>query len=157
MATPLSPQLTETRWQRICPLLPAYAPSPRGGRPREDDRACLEGILWVLRHGARWRDLPETFPSAATCWRRLRNWERHGAWDKVWWTFLQSLTGDEVAAWAEALAARKNRPDPAEERQSRERRAFWHNAARGLDDFARGAAVNAPPAQPHYTDPAPGA
>ena len=45
--------LTEAQWARIAPLLPTRRRNPRGGRPRADDRACLEGILWVLRTGAR--------------------------------------------------------------------------------------------------------
>jgi len=45
----------------------------------------LEGILWVLKTGARWRDLPADFGvSPATCWRGLRLWEEQGVWLKVW-------------------------------------------------------------------------
>ena len=39
-----------------------------------DDRECLEGILWLLRTGSRWRDMPIDLPSGSTCWRRLRDW-----------------------------------------------------------------------------------
>ncbi len=56
------PLLTDAQWARIAPHLPKPKANPRGGRPRADDRACLEGILWVLRTGARWRDLPEWYP-----------------------------------------------------------------------------------------------
>jgi transposase len=45
--------LTDEQWERIAPLLPEHAPSPKGGRPWADDRDCLEGILWLLRSGAR--------------------------------------------------------------------------------------------------------
>lgn len=51
--------LTDRQWERIRPLIPVRPKSPRGGRPPADDRACLEGMLWVLKSGARWRDLPE--------------------------------------------------------------------------------------------------
>jgi transposase len=47
--------------------------------------------LWILRSGARWQDLPEEFPSPATCWRRLRDWEEQGAWLKIWRAFLAEL------------------------------------------------------------------
>jgi hypothetical protein len=59
------PFLTESQWALIAPLLPRRRPHPRGGRPWADDRACLEGILWILRTGARWRDLPRHYPSPA--------------------------------------------------------------------------------------------
>src|SRR5438128_889642 len=54
--------LTDEQWARIEPHLPRYAPSPRGGRPRADDRECLEGVLWLLRTGARWQDMPVPIP-----------------------------------------------------------------------------------------------
>jgi transposase len=66
--------LTDEQWQRIAPHLPEHPPSPKGGRPRADDRECLEGILWLLRAGARWRDIPVDLPSGSTCWRRLAEW-----------------------------------------------------------------------------------
>ena len=49
------------------------------GRSWASNRQCVEGILWVLRTGARWRDLPAGYPSGVTCWRRLRRWEDEGA------------------------------------------------------------------------------
>ena len=66
--------LTDEQWQRIAPHLPQYSPSPKGGRPRAEDRDALEGILWVLRTGARWQDIPVDLPSGSTCWRRLQEW-----------------------------------------------------------------------------------
>jgi len=70
--------LTDEQWQRIAPHLPQHAPSPKGGRPRADDRQCLEGILWLLRTGARWQDIPVDLPSGSTCWRRLQEWAGGG-------------------------------------------------------------------------------
>jgi len=66
--------LTDEQWRRIAPHLPAHPPSPKGGRPRADDRECLEGVLWLLRSGARWCDIPVDLPSGCTCWRRLQEW-----------------------------------------------------------------------------------
>ena len=83
--------LTDAQWEQIRPLLPKVPKHPRGGRPRADDRRVLEGILWMLRSGARWRDLPEEFPSPATCWRRLRDWEEQGVWLDIWRAFLSEL------------------------------------------------------------------
>ena len=56
--------LTDAQWEKIGPLLPQRPPRPRGGRPPAHDRKVLEGILWILRSGARWQDLPEEFPVA---------------------------------------------------------------------------------------------
>jgi transposase len=70
--------LTDAQWQKIEPLLPRPPKHPGGGRPPAANRRVLEGILWILRSGARWRDLPSEFPSPSTCWRRLRRWEEQG-------------------------------------------------------------------------------
>lgn len=66
--------LSDEDWQRIAPHLPEHPASPKGGRPRAADRECLEGILWLLRSGARWKDIPVDMPSGSTCWRRLQEW-----------------------------------------------------------------------------------
>lgn len=58
-------EITDAQWTRIKPLLPK-PPGPID-RPRADDRRVFEGITWVLRSGARWRDMPESYPSLSTC------------------------------------------------------------------------------------------
>jgi len=95
--------LTDVQWAKIRPLLPSHRPSTQGGRPRADDRGCLEGILWVLRTGARWRDLPERYPSPATCWRRLGEWQRQDVWLTVWRAFLSDLDSRGQLDWSEAF------------------------------------------------------
>ena len=70
--------LTDEQWERVAPHLPEHPASPKGGRPRADDRECLEGILWLLRTGARWQDIPVDLPSGSTCWRRLQEWAGEG-------------------------------------------------------------------------------
>lgn len=69
-------------WKSLQPLLPPQQPSPRGGRPRLDDYAVLNGILFVLTTGSPWEDLPLSlgFGSGMTCWRRLRDWQAQGIW-----------------------------------------------------------------------------
>ena len=84
-------ELNDRLWARVRPLLPARAPRPKGGRPRADDRACFEGIVFVLRNGLRWRDLPDRFPSPATCWRRHADWTGDGVWEGVWRVALDEL------------------------------------------------------------------
>lgn len=85
--------LTDGQWERIAPHLPVHAPSPKGGRPRADDRACLEGLLWLLRTGARWQDIPLDLPSGSTCWRRLQEWAGEGVLEEI-----QAVLVEELAA-----------------------------------------------------------
>jgi transposase len=84
-------ELAERLWQRVRPLLPPEPPRPKGGRPRADDRLCFLGVVFVLRSGCRWQDLPDCFPSAPTCWRRHRDWTQAGVWEKVWGLVLGEL------------------------------------------------------------------
>jgi len=83
--------LTDRQWRLIAPLLPKLTGGVKGGRPWADDRTTLEGILWVLKTGARWRDLPSSYPSPATCWRRLALYEQLGIWDGIWRKLLRRL------------------------------------------------------------------
>ena len=70
--------LTDSEWRVIEPLLPN---KPRGV-PRVDDRRVLNGIFWVLRSGAPWRDLPERYGPRTTCYNRFVRWRRAGVWDR---------------------------------------------------------------------------
>jgi transposase len=97
-------ELSDAQWARISPHLPKVKPTPKGGRPREDDRACMEGILWVLRTGARWKDVPTPrYPSGTTCWRRLGEWERADVWLTLWRAFLADLDEAQQLDWSEAF------------------------------------------------------
>jgi transposase len=98
------PQLTDEQWLLIADLFPHEPPSPLGGRPPIPPRPCLEGILWVLRSGARWKDLPMHFPSPSTCWRRLRDWAAWGIFQKAWARLLGKLDGLGRINWEEAMA-----------------------------------------------------
>ena len=87
MAKPL---ILDELWKVIEPLLPPEPPKPKGGRPRISDRAALTGIVFVLKSGLQWEMLPkEKFirsrgcGSGMTCWRRLRDWEKAGVWEKL--------------------------------------------------------------------------
>ena len=95
--------LSEAQWEKIEPLLPRPPKRPRGGRPPVGNRRVLEGILWILRSGARWQDMPSEFPSPSTCWRRLRRWEEQGVWERVWRTFLAELNEREQLNGSESF------------------------------------------------------
>jgi transposase len=83
--------LTDAQWERIEPFLPKHPPSPKGGRPRASDRECLEGILWLLRSGARWRDIPVDLPSDTTCWRRLHEWSSECILEEIQGVLIREL------------------------------------------------------------------
>lgn len=70
--------ISDALWERIRPWLPVRARNPKGGRPWIDDRECLEGALWLLRTGARYRDIPVDLPSGPTVWRRMQEWSGEG-------------------------------------------------------------------------------
>jgi transposase len=97
-------QLTDEQWLLIEDLFPVPPPNPAGGRPWVPPRPCLEGILWILITGARWKDLPKQFPSPATCWRRLRDWTASGVFQKAWARVLHKLDGLHRINWEEAMA-----------------------------------------------------
>jgi transposase len=82
-------ELMDRLWDRVRPLLPP--PPPKGGRPFADDRACFEGIVYLLRNGLRWRQMPDCYPSGVTCWRRHRDWTEAGVWHRVWKLVLREL------------------------------------------------------------------
>lgn len=98
-----SPQLSDEQWGFIQDLFPTPAPGPKGGRPRADSRACFEGILWVLRSGARWKDLPKSFPSYVTCWRRFAEWVEAGLLDKALSRLVGRLDRQGKLNWEEAF------------------------------------------------------
>ena len=108
--------LTDTHWQRIAPLLPEHPRSPKGGRPWADDRECLEGILWLLRTGARWRDIPVDLPSGSTCWRRLRDWAGEEILQDIHTILIEELDDlgkvdlDELLSDATFIRAKKGGP-----------------------------------------------
>ena len=83
--------LTDEQWEIIKPLIPDPPRRPDGrGRPWRDAGEVLNGILWILRTGAPWKDLPDRYPSYQTCHRRFQQWVREGALESV----LQALAED---------------------------------------------------------------
>jgi transposase len=73
--------LTDKEWARVTPLLPPER--PRTGRPNHDHRRILNGMLWIGRTGAPWRDLPERYGRVGTVSSRFYRWRKAGVWDRV--------------------------------------------------------------------------
>jgi transposase len=87
-------ELTDAQWEVLEPLLVPNTPSKRRGRPWADTRAVLEGVLWILRTGAQWAELPrDKFPPYQTCHRRFQQWVREGTLVKA----LRVLAEDLLA------------------------------------------------------------
>lgn len=104
MAKPLLP---DALWARIEPLLPPPPPPKRPDRPgrkRVPDRSCLVGILFVLKTGIDWEDLPVEMGcgSGMTCWRRLEYWTRHGVWRRLHELLLAELEYAGKIDWSRA-------------------------------------------------------
>jgi transposase len=78
-------RVSKSLWKAMAPLLPERTPSPKGGRPTVPDRACLEGIIFVLKTGMAWQMLPTRlgYGSGSTCWRRFHAWTRLGVWPQL--------------------------------------------------------------------------
>ena len=74
-------ELTDKQWERLEPLLPPQ--KPETGRPNLDHRQVINGILWILRTGAPWRDLPERYGKWSTVSSRFYRWRKAGIWERV--------------------------------------------------------------------------
>ena len=77
-------ELTNEQWKRIEPIIVSLTPAkdPRGRKAR-DPRAVMNGILWILRTGAPWKDLPQRYPPYQTCHRRFQQWVRQGVFRRI--------------------------------------------------------------------------
>jgi transposase len=84
-------ELSDRRWKKLAPLLPEPERSDKGGQEPAPNRACLEGLLCLLRSGARYKDIPPHFSSGSTCWRRLKWWHEQGVLLKAWQSILGLL------------------------------------------------------------------
>lgn len=116
-------ELSDEQWQRLEPLLPAQ--KPRTGRPNVEHRQIINGILWVLRTGAPWRDLPERYGSWSTVASRFYRWREAGIWARIWaqiqseadeqeeidWE-IHLLDGTVIRAHQHAAGAKKRVPPP---------------------------------------------
>jgi len=73
--------LNDAQWERIARLLPGKEGDP--GRSGADNRLFMEAVLWTVRAGAPWRDLPEAFGKWGTAWKRFRRWALNGVFERI--------------------------------------------------------------------------
>jgi transposase len=137
-------ELTDEQWSLIDPLFD-QPPTVRGrGRPRRDEREVMNGVLWILRSGARWCDLPARFPPYQTCHRRFQQWVKDGTLKRVLETLAEDLRTrgeldlsecfiDGTFITAKKGAAKSERPSGARVRSSWQ----WQIALVFLSPFTR--------------------
>lgn len=96
--------VSDEMWAVVEPLLPPEPPKPKSGRPRVPNRAALSGIIFVLKTGIGWEWLPQEMGcgSGMTCWRRLREWQEAGVWERLHHELLQRLADAEKLDWSRA-------------------------------------------------------
>ena len=123
--------VSDELWQIIEPLLPEESPKkPKGGRPRIDNRAALTGIVFVLKSGIPWEMLPQEMGcgSGITCWRRLKEWQEAGVWERLHQALLDRLGEADRIDWERAcldsasVPAKRGAQKPARIRRIREKR-----------------------------------
>jgi transposase len=105
-ARPRPWRVPDRLWGEVEPLLPKVQRRFRyPGRKRHDDRACLEGILYALRYGVPWQELPRFpgWPSGQTCWRRFREWQRAGVWELLLARMRELLEQEGLVDWSRAI------------------------------------------------------
>jgi transposase len=84
-------RLSDWQWEKIKDLIPEGKVRSDGkGRPWKDKREVLEGVLWIVKTGARWKDLPQEYPPYQTCHRRFQQWVEEGVFD----TIIEALCRD---------------------------------------------------------------
>jgi len=105
-------ELTEAQWNRIRDLLPGRKETV--GRTAADNRVFVNGVLWILRSGARWEDLPERYGKYKSVHKRFVRWARSGVWERVFAALVQDrrnqylmLDSTIVKAHQQAATGRK--------------------------------------------------
>ncbi len=90
-------ELTDEQWERLRPLLPPQ--KAHTGRPAQDHRQMVNGILWIIRTGAPWRDLPERYGSWKTVSSRFYRWRKAGVWDRLFAAIQQQADAAGKINW----------------------------------------------------------
>jgi putative transposase len=87
-------------WALLEPVLKVDKPRKKPGRPRRDDRAIFDGLVWLARTGAQWSQLPREFGPKSTAHERFAEWVETGALDRAWAVLLRAYDGEIGLDWA---------------------------------------------------------
>lgn len=99
--------LTDAQWGRIEPLMPSS--DGQRGRPFRDHRQVIEGIIYRLRTGIAWRDLPESFGPWQTVWKRRKRFSVDGTWDKIHARLVAEADAAGEVDWTVSVDSTVNR------------------------------------------------
>lgn len=91
-------ELTDAEWERLAPLLPPER--PKTGRPNKAHRLVVNAIVWKLRTGAPWRDLPERYGPWESVYTRCRRWRLAGVWERVLAAVQPQADAEGKLAWS---------------------------------------------------------
>lgn len=89
--------LTDKQWQKLQPLLPPQ--KAHTGQPAQDHRRIFNGILWLHRTGAPWRDIPERYGKHSTISSRFYRWRAEGLWQRIWENLMQQADTEGKIDW----------------------------------------------------------
>lgn len=140
--------MSDKEWQEIAALLPPEHPHRRG-RPYVEHRHVLNGILWIARTGAPWRDLPERYGPWQTCYDRFRRWERSGIWMQILEKTIAERDARGEVVWVDCAldgSYIKAHPDAAGAR---------HRPSKADDECAKRGAKTPRPSQSCWTPRSP--
>jgi transposase len=140
------PLVSDDLWAIVAPLLPSEPPKPKGGRPRVSDRAALTGIIFVLKSGIPWEMLPQELGcgSGVTCWRRLRDWQEAGVWERLHRELLDRLGEGGQIDWERASLDSASIPAKRGATRSARTRRIGENRARSAMLWATDAGSRSP-------------
>jgi len=125
--------LTDDQWELLAPLLPKPRRRKDGrGRPRRDPREVLDGVLWILRTGAQWADLPDRYPPYQTCHRYFQQWTRDGTLTRILRALAEDLYQRGAIDISEAFidgtfAGAKKGASPSEKRSGARGPRSWQS------------------------------
>jgi transposase len=92
-------EVDDTLWERIQPLLVIQKVRKKPGRPREDDRRILNGLIWLARTGSQWAEIPRRYGAKSTVHDRFQEWVEAGVFKQAWALLLQEFDALEGIEW----------------------------------------------------------
>src|SRR5215213_9211647 len=123
--------LNNNEWKHIRQFFSVPSGREDGkGRPRASDREILNGILWILRTGAPWKELPAKYPARSSCHRRFQTWAQDGSFERAWRRLVRLLDRKGRIDWAEgfidgSFASAKKGGKRLERRNVEKERSGW--------------------------------